>query len=593
MKKKLVELIIGETGLDGLGVDAIALVENPAIEENFLYFKEEKFVEPTAGESEGDFIGRCMSAIEGEFPDQDQRLAVCYSYWEGSEEEFLRENPCLPGYVAYGTKMKDGREVPNCVPDESSKKFQDEMNLDVLGYMTKNFEICPGAINTFKRLIDREVKEDLAGMIRSAALQADAVFGMEKRVLADGTATKEDLYRATVIVKDFMDLIGEIEEATVEEFPVDYMMGHLEVIGNLIPDEEFAIDTAGLSPYVDQITEDDEKKKDDLIILLQKIGHEEKDLEIFSPFELEVLKKAAELGVAEKEAFATESTRQGAQEIRDVLTPRPFIQPGQTEIRYKYRPNDKAISPTPAQRGFCKSMMFLNRYYTRAEIDQMSSAGVNSQFARKGSSSYDIFLYRGGSYCKHYWEAYRFTKPLDGSKQTIERAKAFDGPTDNVPRLTPRVNDGGQNFAHEYPSCDCGHEDNSYYFNDEQRIATGPAMIPNYEMVRKADDGSKYWVYFTEETIREIAEKFMREKRVDSTNIEHDSEDPRTSNYIYESWIIEDPEMDKAKAMGFNLPKGTWMVSMRIGDEQTWKLIKAGKIKGFSVEGFFGEMVQK
>jgi len=29
---------------------------------------------------------------------------------------------------------------------------------------------------------------------------------------------------------------------------------------------------------------------------------------------------------------------------------------------------------------------------------------------------------------------------------------------------------------------------------------------------------------------------------------------------------------------------------MRVGDDQTWKLVKEGKIKGFSVEGFFGEM---
>jgi len=38
-------------------------------------------------------------------------------------EEKIMENPCQEGYVAYGTKMKDGREVPNCIPirDEQSK----------------------------------------------------------------------------------------------------------------------------------------------------------------------------------------------------------------------------------------------------------------------------------------------------------------------------------------------------------------------------------------------------------------------------------------------------------------------------------------
>ena len=34
--------------------------------------------EPEGGESQGDFMGRCMSAVADEFPDQQQRLAVCF-----------------------------------------------------------------------------------------------------------------------------------------------------------------------------------------------------------------------------------------------------------------------------------------------------------------------------------------------------------------------------------------------------------------------------------------------------------------------------------------------------------------------------------
>ena len=85
-KKRVIDLTVIDQLIQS-GVDAIALVEEPAIEINFLAFKKEKFVTPSAGESEGDFIGRCMSAIAGEFPDQDQRLAVCYSYWEGKFQE--------------------------------------------------------------------------------------------------------------------------------------------------------------------------------------------------------------------------------------------------------------------------------------------------------------------------------------------------------------------------------------------------------------------------------------------------------------------------------------------------------------------------
>ena len=88
---KIVELGIDIDDMDqelfeDLGVDVISLVENPAIEVDFLAFNNQEFVEPTAGESEDEFIGRCMSELDAEFPDQEQRLAVCYQYWEGEEE---------------------------------------------------------------------------------------------------------------------------------------------------------------------------------------------------------------------------------------------------------------------------------------------------------------------------------------------------------------------------------------------------------------------------------------------------------------------------------------------------------------------------
>lgn len=85
---RIVELDIDDEQLDDelfedTGVQIVSIVDNPAIQVDFLHFQEEKFVEPTAGETEQDFIGRCMSKLDTEFPDEEQRLAVCYSYWEG------------------------------------------------------------------------------------------------------------------------------------------------------------------------------------------------------------------------------------------------------------------------------------------------------------------------------------------------------------------------------------------------------------------------------------------------------------------------------------------------------------------------------
>jgi len=76
-----------------------------------------------SGESQREYISKCMSAIGDEY-DTDQALAICYNTYR--EENFKGINlvlgkvdlkePCWDGYEQYGTKIVDGREVPNCVP---------------------------------------------------------------------------------------------------------------------------------------------------------------------------------------------------------------------------------------------------------------------------------------------------------------------------------------------------------------------------------------------------------------------------------------------------------------------------------------------
>jgi len=39
--------------------------------------------EPTPAETQVDFMARCMHELQGEFPDKEQRLAVCYASWRG------------------------------------------------------------------------------------------------------------------------------------------------------------------------------------------------------------------------------------------------------------------------------------------------------------------------------------------------------------------------------------------------------------------------------------------------------------------------------------------------------------------------------
>ena len=76
-----------------------------------------------SGESQREYISKCISSIGDEY-DTDQALAICYDTWR--EENFKGINlvlgkvdlkePCWDGYEQYGTKIVDGREVPNCIP---------------------------------------------------------------------------------------------------------------------------------------------------------------------------------------------------------------------------------------------------------------------------------------------------------------------------------------------------------------------------------------------------------------------------------------------------------------------------------------------
>jgi hypothetical protein len=121
--------------------------------------------------------------------------------------------------------------------------------------------------------------------------------------------------------------------------------------------------------------------------------------------------------------------------------------------------------------------------------------------------------------------------------------------------------------------------------DDEKRIVTGPAMRPDINIPRKDDNGNLYYGFFSQDTVRKAAELFFKKNsNANKTNLEHEFEIDGV--YVFESWIVEDPELDKAKALGFSdVRKGDWWVSMKVENEAVWRnYLKTGLIRGFSVE---------
>ena len=126
--------------------------------------------------------------------------------------------------------------------------------------------------------------------------------------------------------------------------------------------------------------------------------------------------------------------------------------------------------------------------------------------------------------------------------------------------------------------------------DEEKRIVTGAAMIPNQEIIRMDAENKPYFVYFTEETIEKAQEVFAKYGKTKSTNFEHKT--GMRDVTVVESWIVTDPTNDKSNALGFkDIPKGSWMVSYKVDNDDLWAKVKAGEVKGFSIEGVFSKNI--
>lgn len=121
--------------------------------------------------------------------------------------------------------------------------------------------------------------------------------------------------------------------------------------------------------------------------------------------------------------------------------------------------------------------------------------------------------------------------------------------------------------------------------SEEKRLVVSPVMIPNKKVWRNKLNG---FVYADEETIERLQQNFAKQRYGNGSKIEHKT--PVKGVYVSESWLVSDPSNDKANALGFkDLEKGTWMMSMKIEDEEIWNdYIKSGKVKGLSIDAILG-----
>jgi hypothetical protein len=117
--------------------------------------------------------------------------------------------------------------------------------------------------------------------------------------------------------------------------------------------------------------------------------------------------------------------------------------------------------------------------------------------------------------------------------------------------------------------------------SNERHMVYGAALIPEKDIYRNNGE-QEFYISFTKESIEKMSQDFMKEYRQHEVKTDH--EDVANEVCVVESWLVEDSYKDKANALGINVPEGTWMVGMKVNNIETWDRIKAGELKGFSVE---------
>ena len=358
--------------------------------------------------------------------------------------QILQDGPCWEGYEMIGWKRNaEGQKVPNCVPKEELSAYE----LDIFGYKTKYFYICPGAQATFLDIMSVKPTEDSIGMIRSAAVVADKVFEIEADVLEYKTASEQQLSEAKVLVEDFKDIIGEIEKIQGKTFDVSYMDNHIRTIESYVGQENMAYPIGQIQKgtVIDQASDcgcncpDADgcwdnggtyfgttmingvpvfDNPDEAATYAETIGcngshvhmvdgvemympctihdqaiNEDDEMAEYTEEEYEVAKLLQFLSKTDKQKFeAVMESMRGAtlQEIKDRNHKNPTTY-------FKY---ERVLTGSP-DREFCDSIE--GRYFRRLEIDLLRD--TNRDFGHN-REPYSKWLYKGGPNCVHAWRKF-------------------------------------------------------------------------------------------------------------------------------------------------------------------------------------------
>jgi hypothetical protein len=133
-----------------------------------------------------------------------------------------------------------------------------------------------------------------------------------------------------------------------------------------------------------------------------------------------------------------------------------------------------------------------------------------------------------------------------------------------------------------------------YFITDEpKKMIAGLVMIPDLHIYRVNSMNEEFEVFFSRETIEQLRNDFMKNKRNDAINFMHVDNAIPENVYIVESFIVETDLQAKDLKQRFNIdsPLGSWFVQLHCESLELFQSIKQYGFHGFSIQGAFEDVL--
>ena len=125
----------------------------------------------------------------------------------------------------------------------------------------------------------------------------------------------------------------------------------------------------------------------------------------------------------------------------------------------------------------------------------------------------------------------------------------------------------------------------------DKKLLMGALLVPNKPIYRKTED-DEYYIYFSKKTIVQASQLYLKNGNQNNSTLEH--QHSLSGLTLVESWIVESETQDKSRLYNLNVPVGTWMGTVKVNNDEVWnEYVKTNKVKGFSIEGYFADKMER